>query len=152
MSSSPVHYNLADLPALQAFAVHIAARLMVGDALCLEGDLGAGKTTFTRALIAALAGTPQEVPSPTFTLVQQYALPQFTLYHFDLYRLKSNDELIELGLEQALAEGVTVIEWPELARPYLRAQQVLTVRFSFGPEPSARVLELSGPARFLSPA
>ncbi len=160
---------LENLAAVEALAGKIAPLLKRGDVLQLKGDLGVGKTTFTRALIHALAkktnnqGTlcphpdplPEgegderselaegiEVPSPTFTIVQQYDLPQFTLYHFDLYRLKNSDELIEVGLEQALSEGVAVLEWPELAAEFL-PQDSLVLEFSYLGQ--GRVVEISAP-------
>lgn len=94
-------------------ADEVAFFLQPGDTLCLEGDLGAGKSTFARALIRALSGDPAlDVPSPTFTLTQSYETPRFEVAHFDLYRLTDPAELDELGLESALARGVAVIEWP----------------------------------------
>src|SRR5216683_2220203 len=91
---------LANEEATRRFAADVANMLEPGDFVALSGDLGAGKTTFVRALIAHLAGdTAIEVPSPTFTLVQHYDLPPFTLVHADLYRLSSASELAELGLE-----------------------------------------------------
>lgn len=135
-------FELADIAAVEKLAGNIAPLLKQGDVLQLKGDLGVGKTTFTRALIAALAGKRIEVPSPTFTLVQQYDLPQFTLYHFDLYRLKNSDELIEIGLEQALSEGVSVLEWPELALDFLPQDSVI---FQFSHLQQGRALQISAP-------
>ena len=99
--------------ALAAFGGEIAALLAPGDAVCLWGPLGAGKSTLARGLIRALTSPDEEVPSPTFTLVQLYAGRDFPIAHFDLYRLKSADEAYELGLDEALDLGVAVIEWPE---------------------------------------
>ena len=97
--------------------------------LCLWGTLGAGKTAFVRALIAAVAGAPVEVPSPTFTLVQVYDLPAGPLWHFDLYRLTDAAEVHELGWEEALAGRLVAVEWPDrLGRllPRRRLDLVLT--------------------------
>ena len=129
MSRFQVHFDLPDLLSVQQMAARIALHLKRGDVLQLKGDLGVGKTTFTRALIHALAGHALEVPSPTFTIVQQYDLPQFMLCHFDLYRLKHSNELIEVGLEQALSEGVAVLEWPELAAEFLPQDSSLVLEF-----------------------
>lgn len=92
-------------------AAKIAAELQQGDVLCLEGDLGAGKTTFTQGLAAAL-GAPGRVNSPTFCIVQEHG----KLVHMDLYRLKSEDDVLAIGWEDYLAEGaILVVEWPERA-------------------------------------
>ncbi len=99
--------------ALAAFGGEIAARLRPGDAVCLSGPLGAGKSTLARGLIRALTTPEEDVPSPTFTLVQLYAGRDFPVAHFDLYRLKTADEAYELGLDDALDLGVVVMEWPE---------------------------------------
>ncbi|WP_299476305.1 tRNA (adenosine(37)-N6)-threonylcarbamoyltransferase complex ATPase subunit type 1 TsaE [uncultured Roseibium sp.] len=101
----------------------IAMILRPGDVVCLSGDLGAGKSTFARALIRSCADdTELEVPSPTFTLVQVYELPRFDLSHFDLYRLEEPEELEELGLHDLLETGAALIEWPELAEDLLPAK------------------------------
>src|SRR4029450_12392949 len=98
----------------------VAAVLEPGDLITLSGDLGAGKTTFARALIRYLAGDDRiEVPSPTFTLMQTYALPSFTVLHADLYRLSGAGELAELGLEDAPEGAVTLMEWPDRATGFL---------------------------------
>jgi tRNA threonylcarbamoyladenosine biosynthesis protein TsaE len=98
---------------LAAFGGRLAVQLSPGEAVCLYGPLGAGKSTLARGLIRALTSPDEEVPSPTFTLVQLYAGRDFPLAHFDLYRLKSPEDVYELGLDEALDEGVAVIEWPE---------------------------------------
>lgn len=98
----------------------IAMILKAGDVVCLSGDLGAGKSTFARALIRTFAAdVGLEVPSPTFTLVQTYEFPRFDLSHFDLYRLEEPEELEELGLEDLLETGAALIEWPERAESLL---------------------------------
>lgn len=93
----------------------LAAVLKRGDVIALHGDLGMGKTALARAIIRALAGNPDlEVPSPTFTLVQSYALT-VPIHHFDLYRLSDESELEELGLAEAETDGIVLVEWPERA-------------------------------------
>ncbi len=105
--------SLPDEVATQGLGRQLAASLRPGDALCLTGPLGAGKSTLARALIRALTTPDEEVPSPTFTLVQFYETPDFPLAHFDLYRLTNPEEAYEIGLEEALDGGVALIEWPQ---------------------------------------
>lgn len=106
--------DIEDEAGTRQLAGDIAMALKTGDTVCLSGDLGAGKSTFTRALIRAFAGDADlEVPSPTFTLVQTYFFRRFDLSHFDLYRLEEPEELEELGLEDLLETGAALIEWPE---------------------------------------
>ncbi|MGH6933822.1 MAG: tRNA (adenosine(37)-N6)-threonylcarbamoyltransferase complex ATPase subunit type 1 TsaE [Dongiaceae bacterium] len=97
----------------------IAAMVHVGDVIALSGELGVGKTRLARAFIGALMEDAEEVPSPTFTLVQTYETLAGTVWHFDLYRLSGPDEVFELGFEDALAEGISLIEWPERLRGLL---------------------------------
>jgi tRNA threonylcarbamoyl adenosine modification protein YjeE len=107
---------LADEQATRRLMVDIACAIEPGDLITLSGDLGAGKTTFARVLIRYLAGDETvEVPSPTFTLMQSYELPRFTLIHADLYRLSGPSELAELGFEDLSAGAVTLLEWPDRA-------------------------------------
>lgn len=109
---------LSDEAATAAFARRLARLVAPGDVIALFGDLGAGKTALARAFINALpdeAGKPcdEEVPSPTFTLVQQYQRKPGLVWHFDLYRIERADEVWELDFEDALAGGISLIEWPE---------------------------------------
>lgn len=91
----------------------LAKRVKQGDIIALNGTLGMGKTVFARGFIHALSPDVKEVPSPTFTLLQIYDTPDFMIYHFDMYRLKSPDEAYEIGIEEAFIDGVSLIEWPE---------------------------------------
>ena len=91
----------------------LARALEKGEAICLSGPLGSGKSALARALIRTLSPAEGDVPSPTFTLVQFYNGPDFPVAHFDLYRLKSAEEAFEIGLDEALRDGAAVIEWAE---------------------------------------
>ncbi|MDB5419043.1 MAG: hypothetical protein JWP50_2462 [Phenylobacterium sp.] len=104
---------LRDEAATAQLGAAIAAHLGPGEAVCLTGPLGAGKSTLARALIRALTTLTEEVPSPSFTLVQFYEGPRLKVAHFDLYRLSNPDEAYEIGLDEALDEGAAIIEWPE---------------------------------------
>lgn len=111
--SRSIEAELPDEAATQALGRALAAALRPGEAICLSGPLGAGKSTLARALVRALTTPDEEVPSPTFTLVQFYEGVRLQVAHFDLYRLGSPDEAFEIGLDEALDEGAAVIEWPE---------------------------------------
>jgi tRNA threonylcarbamoyladenosine biosynthesis protein TsaE len=120
---------IPDLRALDGFAAQLADRARQGDVFALSGDLGAGKTALARSFISALAKregapAPADVPSPTFTLVQEYEIGTQRVFHFDLYRLKRPEEAIELGLEDACADGIALIEWPERLGGYLPRDRV----------------------------
>ena len=109
---------IPDLAATDALAGSLAPLLKAKDVLLLRGDLGAGKTTFARALLRAM-GVADDVPSPTFTLMQVYETPALHVYHFDLYRLKNPQEMEEIGFDDACADGLVLVEWPERAEAYM---------------------------------
>lgn len=133
-------FSLPDLAATEGLAKRLAIQLKSGDVITLSGDLGAGKTTFARALVHAL-GVTEDVPSPTFTLLQLYDTKDFPLYHFDLYRLKDPEEIEEIGLEEALAEGVSLIEWPEKAAAYMPRDRLA---LAFGQDEASRHVVIRG--------
>jgi hypothetical protein len=138
-------FALPDLDTTARLGASIANGLAPGDAVALWGDLGAGKTTLARAILNAL-GVKEDVPSPTFTLVQSYeTCPKIA--HFDLYRLKNARELEELGFDDALDGGAVLVEWPERA-PEALPPETLHVRL--GAQDSARRARLTGPARWKS--
>jgi tRNA threonylcarbamoyladenosine biosynthesis protein TsaE len=111
---------LADETATEQLGATLAARLKPGDVVGLKGELGAGKTTLARAILRAATDDPALiVPSPTFTLVEVYDTPQGTYWHFDLYRLETPEQVFELGWEEARAEGIVLLEWPERLGPLL---------------------------------
>ena len=117
------NFPLPDLAATTTLAQKLAPHIRKGDVLALTGDLGAGKTEFARALLHVL-GVEGDVPSPTFTLVQNYEPRGLWISHFDLYRLNSSDELDELGWDDALADGVVIVEWPQRAAGRLPANRL----------------------------
>lgn len=104
--------ELPDEKATVRFGAGFASLLRPGDVVCLSGPLGAGKTTLARGVIAALT-SGEEASSPTFALVETYEAGDFALWHFDLYRLEKAEDVWELGLEEAFAEGASLVEWPE---------------------------------------
>jgi tRNA threonylcarbamoyladenosine biosynthesis protein TsaE len=104
---------LDDEAATARLGAAISRALKPGEAVCLSGPLGAGKSTLARALVRALTTPDEDVPSPTFTLVQFYEGRGLKIAHFDLYRLTDPEEAYEIGLDEALDEGAAVIEWPE---------------------------------------
>src|SRR5436305_751809 len=134
--------DLPDEAATAALAARLADAVEPGDVIALRGELGAGKTSFARAFIRARGGTGP-VPSPTFTLVQLYDLPGGAVWHFDFYRLKRPQEAWELGIEEAFADGISLIEWPERAEQVLPADR-LEISLLPGPTRDSRRAELAG--------
>jgi len=147
VESPPLLVTLADEAATGRLAAAFARAARLGDVLALAGPLGAGKTAFARAFIQALPGgeAVTEIPSPTFTLAQVYALPAATVWHFDFYRLEDPEEVWELGWEEAVGEGIVLVEWPERAGTHLPADR-FDVALAMAPEPGARIASLAAPA------
>ena len=145
---------LADEQATHRLMADIAALIEPGDLITLSGDLGAGKTTFARALIHHLAGDDTiEVPSPTFTLMQAYDLPRLRLLHADLYRLSGPAELAELGFEDEAEGTVTLLEWPDRAAGFLPADR-LDIALTLAPAqgPTFRQARVTGYGKFAARA
>ncbi len=150
-----IGFELPDEAATARLARGIAALAHKGDVIALFGELGSGKTAFARAFINALPrpeetsepappfGAPEEVPSPTFTLLQAYERAPATVWHFDLYRLERPDEVYELGFEEALVEGIVLIEWPQRLGSLLPAER-LEEHFGFAERDEARRVALTG--------
>lgn len=142
-SPASIEMDLPDEAATAAIARSLAGPARPGDVFTLTGALGAGKTVFARAFIGARGGASEEVPSPTFTLVQVYELPGGTVYHFDLFRVADAAEVFELGMEEAFAGGISLIEWPEGLDGVLPADRI-DVALRFARTPEARRARLTG--------
>lgn len=146
-TSSSISIGLGDEAATRRLAEACAALARPGDVFALWGPMGAGKTTFARAFVNAVAARtgspPEEVPSPTFTLVQVYEFPGLTVWHVDLYRIEDARAVVELGLDDAFAEGVTLVEWPDRLGNDLPRER-LDVALDMAAEPEERRCRLSG--------
>lgn len=136
-----VTIHLADEAATIALGRQLAALARPGDVIALHGTLGMGKSTLARAFIRALTRQDEDVPSPTFTLVQMYEGASGDLWHFDLYRLDKPEDAFELGIEDAFVDGVSLIEWPDrLGR--LMPRQRLELHLHPGGKATSRKAEL----------
>lgn len=120
----------------------LATLIVAGDVVALHGDLGAGKTTLIRGLVQALLGSDEEVPSPTYTLVQIYDCEKVQVWHFDLYRLETSEGVLELGWEETPA-GAMLVEWPERAGAFLPTDR-LDIFLAFAGEGRRARLEATG--------
>ena len=132
---------LPDMAATEKLGNIIASGLRAGDTVALKGDLGAGKTTLARAILRGL-GVSEDVPSPSFTLVQEYETPKLTVRHYDFYRIENAREIDELGIDDALDDGAVLIEWPERAEDRI-ARDALRVSLSAAGE-NARKVQIEG--------
>jgi len=128
-----------------ALAARLASLARAGDVIALRGELGSGKTSFARGFIRAFGRGDEEVPSPTFTLVEVYEFPEGApeVWHFDLYRLTKSEDVYELGFEEALGGAILLIEWPERLGPLLPRER-LDVELAAGSSPGSRRVRLSG--------
>ena len=145
--TAPLSLTLADLAATEALAARIAAVTRPGDAILLEGPLGAGKSSFARAFLRAAAEDPVlEVPSPTFTLVQTYDTRLGAVFHYDLWRLEGPAALDELDWEDA-RDAIVLVEWPDRLGA-LRPADALTVTLALAgalADDGMRHVTLAGP-------
>jgi tRNA threonylcarbamoyladenosine biosynthesis protein TsaE len=132
---------LADEAATARLGAAVAEVLQQGDVVFLSGPLGAGKSTLARALIRALTTPDEDVPSPTFTLVQFYEGPRLKVAHFDLYRLTDPDEAYEIGLDEALDEGAALIEWPERLEGRLHGDR-LDIEITLADDANGRLVRI----------
>lgn len=128
-----------------AIAARLGALLAPGDSVLLTGDIGAGKTHFARCLIQSLILQPEDVPSPTFTLVQTYDAQPGAIWHADLYRLTDPDDVFELGLTEAFERAICLVEWPDRLGG-LAPENALSLDITNGPTADARVLTFHGPS------
>lgn len=134
--------HIHSLSDMQKFAQQLAQLLQPSDLIALNGPLGAGKSTLSRLIIQSLDDSIHEVPSPTFSLVQTYHLPKFTLWHFDLYRLNHAEELYDLDIEEALT-GVSLVEWPLLIDQIPLSFNKLTLTLTIGKNEEERLLTIT---------
>jgi len=142
MCSYSKSLTLASQKDTALLAQAIAPRLNAGDVILLEGPIGAGKSFFARALILALLDKAEDIPSPTFTLVQTYEAPEFDIWHCDLYRLSTPYEAQELGLEDAFETALCLVEWPDRLGD-LTPPDALTVSLKLTDTPENRLVILS---------
>ncbi len=136
---------LPDATATETLGKALAPLLRAGDVLLLTGPIGAGKTHFARALIQSLLAVPEDIPSPTFTLVQVYEAQACEIWHADLYRLNSVSEVDELGLIDAFESAICLVEWPDRLGAEAPAR-ALDLQFYAQNEGCARAVELRGDA------
>ena len=139
----PLTVRADALAETERLARRLAPHVAPGDVIGLCGPLGSGKTAFARAFIRARLDRPaEEVPSPTFTLVQLYEHPAGAIWHFDLYRLGAPEDAYELGIEDALAGAVSLIEWPEKLGAMMPAEW-LEVRLAPGEDEESRCITIA---------
>ena len=139
-------FSVHTLQDTQQFAHKLAPMLQPKDIILLRGDLGVGKTTLTRNIINEIGLQKEEVPSPTFTLLQTYDTKCGPLYHFDFYRIRKPEEIYELGIEDAYAEGITIIEWGEKMGYLEPVKRALLISMTMNGEERTFTLQASHPS------
>lgn len=140
--------TLQDPAATAQLGLLLCRHLQAGDVLALEGTLGAGKSVLARAIISTACPLEDDIPSPTFTLVQTYepeAMP--VIMHFDLYRLDDPQDALELGIEDAFIDAVSIIEWPQRLGGYL-PRTALTIALAAGDQETSRIAHIHGDPRW----
>ena len=142
MTHEPLNIELKSEQDTANLAHQLSHHLVPGDVVLLSGEIGAGKSYFARSLIQFSQDIAEDVPSPTFTLVQTYSTQIGEIWHADLYRLGATDEIIELGLAEAFQEAICLVEWPEILGS-LTPKDALTLTFKTTSTPGHRQLEMS---------
>lgn len=142
MSDDTAHFDVAEETGWSAAWQWLSPKLADRKVIAFVGDLGAGKTTFVKTIVALL-GSKDAVTSPTFSIVQEYDTPEGIVYHFDLYRIESVEELLSLDFESYLESArLTLVEWPEIATPVLPKGECLWLRLEHLPTGGRRLLVL----------
>lgn len=131
MSNLEKIFNNVSESQLSEIADFLKPSLKAGSIILLKGDLGAGKTAFTKALARSLGANMSDVSSPTFNILQIYQCSSIDLWHLDLYRIEGLDEIRNLGLEDGFATAVTVIEWPDIIENKLKASSIIRISIEF---------------------
>ena len=144
MKNHTFSVQLSSVDDTAQWAARFGAVLRPGDVILMTGDIGAGKSFLARSIIQSHQSTPEDVPSPTFTLVQTYDTYLGEIWHADLYRLSGPDDVIELGLYDAFDTAICLIEWPDRLQD-LTPQTALNIAFSVGQAEDARTLTITAP-------
>ena len=136
--------NLHTEKATNQFGKIISKLIKVGDIIFLSGEMGSGKTFLARAIITSLLKEEIEIPSPTFTIIQEYDCKEFTIAHADLYRIKNKNELEALGIDEILEKGSILIEWPEKLRNTYENDTLEIMFIEINKKKSLRLINIKG--------
>ena len=143
MATISFHTTFSDQTAVERFACELAGRLDAGDTLVFRGEIGAGKSVFCRSIISTLLPEPEDIPSPTFTIIQTYDTPNFEIWHCDLYRLTDISQTDELGVEMGYETALCLIEWPEILDTTV-PDSALDIKIEEGEQENERHITFSG--------